>query len=100
MPFLPIVSKPEIHDPETDATWAGPLPAFYMNDYSVMGLQVSDCDAAFELLATRRYEVTRRHGCRGVVIHAAGEIRRIAGLLAENGLSGEMADIAGQIYQG
>ncbi len=101
MPFLPIVSKLEIRDRgDSSMTSAGSLPTFYMNDYSVLGLRVSDCDAAFKLLANRRYVVTRRHGCRGVFVPAAKDIRKITGLLVENGLSGEIADLADQIYQG
>ncbi|MDJ0721789.1 MAG: hypothetical protein QNJ04_09170 [Desulfobacterales bacterium] len=100
MPFLPIVSRPEIRDAGTAATPAGPLPIFYMNDYSVMGLRVSDCDAALELLAARRYTVSRRQGGHGVVVGSAEDIRAIAALLAENGLGGEMADLVTQIYQG
>ncbi len=100
MPFLPIVSRTEIRDQGTAMTSTGPLPTFYMNDYSVLGLQVSDCDAAFELLATRRFAVTRRRGCRGVVVRSTEDISKIAALLAENGVSGEMADIVGQVYQG
>ena len=100
MPFLPIVSRMEIRDAGTAATPSVPLPVFYMNDYSVMGLRVSDCDAALELLAAHRYAVSRRHGCHGVVVGPPEDIRAIAALLAENGLGGEMADIVTQIYQG
>jgi hypothetical protein len=100
MPFLPIVTRPENRDQGTAESPTGPLPTFYMNDYSVMGLWVSDCDAALALLAARRYAVARRQDCQGVIFDSTEDIRAIAGLLAENGLGGEMADIVGRIYQG
>jgi hypothetical protein len=100
MPFLPIVTRPENRDQGTAESPTGPLPTFYMNDYSVMGLRVSDCDAALALLTARRYAVARRHGCHGVVVGSADDIRVIAGLLAESGLGAEMTDIVAQIYQG
>ena len=101
MRFLPLVAKPGIQGlSSSDAVFTGSLPAFYMNDYSVMGLRVSDCDAAFALLADRRYAVTHRQGGRGVAIRSAADIQRIVGLLAKNGLDAEVADVAEQIYQG
>ncbi len=77
-----------------------PLPTFYMNDYSVMGLRVSDCAATFKLLEAHRYAVTDLQGSRGVAIASAREVPQIIDLLAKNGVNGEMADIAEQIYQG
>ncbi len=101
MRFMPIVPKPDIHDQTRAAgVFAGPLPPFYMNDYSVMGLRVNDCAATFRLLAAHRYALSERQGCRGVAIHAAAEIPAIIDLLARNGLSGEVTDVAEQIYQG
>lgn len=101
MSFIPILPKPDVPGQATpDEVFRGPLPTFYMNDYSVMGLRVSDCAAALELLEAHRYPLIIRQGCRGVAIRSAAEIRQIVGLLAENGLDGEMVDIVDQIYQG
>ena len=101
MRFMPILPKPDIHDQTcTAGVFTGPLPRFYMNDYSVMGLRVSDCAATFRLLAAHRYDVAERQGCRGIAIRAAAEIPQIIALLARNGLSGEVTDVAEQIYQG
>ena len=101
MRFLPIVTRPSIHNQGGPADgFAGPLPTFYMNDYSVLGLRVSDRAAAFKLLKAHRFPVAHQQGCRGITVRNVEEIRRISGLLAENGLNGELADIAEQIYQG
>lgn len=101
MRFFPILAKPDVHGPaQPGEVFAGPLPAFYMNDYSVMGLRVNDCAATFALLEAHRYPVLRRQGCRGVAIRTAADIRQIIGLLAENGLNGELADLVDQVYQG
>ncbi|MGD9250982.1 MAG: hypothetical protein PVG19_07145 [Desulfobacterales bacterium] len=101
MRFMPILPKPGIRG-QTRAAGAlpEPLPTFYMNDYSVMGLRVSDCAATFKLLEDHRYAVTDRQGSRGVTIGSARDVRQIIELLSKNGVSGEMADIAEQIYQG
>ncbi len=101
MPFLPILPKPGIRGMlSADEVCTGSLPAFYMNDYSVMGLRVSDCAAALALLADRRYTLTKRQGDTGVAIRSAADIQRIVGLLSKNGLDAELADVAEQIYQG
>lgn len=101
MRFLPIFQKPGDHGVlPPDEGFAGPLPVFYMNDYSVMGLRVSDREAALALLANHRYTVRHREGCRGVAIRCAADMRAIIDLLIEGGLAAEVADIAEQIYQG
>ena len=101
MRFMPILPKPDSRGqaPAADAL-PEPLPTFYMNDYSVMGLRVSDCAATFKLLEAHRFAVTDRQGCRGVTIGSAREVGQIIDLLFQNGVNGEMADIAEQIYQG
>ncbi len=101
MRFMPILPKPDSRGPIRAAgAMPEPLPTFYMNDYSVMGLRVSDCAATFKLLEAHRYAVTDRQGSRGVAIASAREVPQIIDLLAKNGVNGEMADIAEQIYQG
>ena len=101
MRFMPILQKSDTHGQDrAERDFAGPLPIFYMNDYSVLGLRVSDCAATFKLLAAHRYTVTDRDGCRGIVIRSAADIRQLLALLTKNGLQGEMADIADQMYQG
>ncbi len=101
MRFMPVLQKADTPGQgRTRRDFAGPLPIFYMNDYSVMGLRVSDCAATFNLLAAHRYTLIERDGCRGIVVRCAAEIRQIIDLLTQNGIRGEMADIAEQIYQG
>lgn len=101
MRFLPILPKPgKLGLRPSNEAFAGPLPAFYMNDYSVMGLRVSNCAAALALLTDQRHTVTHHHGCRAVAIRSAADIQRIVGLLVNNNLDAELADVAEQIYQG
>ncbi len=101
MRFMPILTKPGMDgQTRTGDVFAGPLPNFYMNDYSVMGLRVNDGPAVFKLLAAHRYTVLDRHGCRGVAVRSVREIRQIIELLTRNGVRGEVADVAEQIYQG
>ncbi len=101
MRFLPLLAKHGGNNGlSADEVFTGPLPAFYMNDYSVIGLRVSDCTAAFALLADHHYTVADLQGGRGVAVRSAADISAIIGLLTANGLAAEMADIAEQIYQG
>lgn len=101
MRFMPILPKPDIRgQTRASGTLPEPLPTFYMNDYSVMGLRVNDCAATFKLLEAHRYTVSDRQGSRGVAIRSVREIQQIIDLLSKYGVNGEMADIAEQIYQG
>ncbi len=101
MRFMPILAKTGNYGRDQAAgVFTGPLPDFYMNDYSVMGLRVSDCAATFKLLEEHRWAVIDRQGCLGVAIRSAAEIRKIIDLLTANGVRGELADVAEQMYQG
>jgi hypothetical protein len=101
MSYLPIVSKSGGLQPlPTGEMFEGPLPTFYMNDFSIMGLRVSDCAATVNLLRRHRFAVGHRREKLGVDIRNAADVRQIIGLLAEHGLAAELADVAEQIYQG
>ena len=97
MPRLPIISS------ELDATICLPdssLPAFYMEDYSVLGLRVGNLDAAVRLLKKNGIRIFKSPGYSVLSFQQRDQIPRILRLLNANNISCVIADIAEQVYQG
>ena len=97
MAYYPIIRK---HEPLEPAIDQRDLPIFYMQDYSVLGFRVNDCDHALEVLDRHAFPVRHGHGSKGVDINPAARVRAVMQLLADNGLECEIADLADGIYQG
>ena len=76
------------------------LPLFYMNDYSVLGLLVSDLDITYQLLVNQNLAIVRNADHIAISIEWPGQISEIVNLLDRNGIDCEITDIADQIYQG
>jgi hypothetical protein len=76
------------------------LPAFYMEDFSIMGFRVDDCPRAIQLLEQNGFGLTRCHDMVAVKIDGSGRVREVVKLLRARGLACEMADLAEGIYQG
>ena len=76
------------------------LPVFYMNDYSVLGLQVSDLDTAYQVLADQHLAIERKTNHLEIRIEHTGQMPQIVSLLDRNGINCGITDIADQIYQG
>ncbi len=76
------------------------LPVFYMNDYSVLGLQVSDLDLAYQVLADQHIAIKRKTDHLEIRIERTGQMPEIVSLLDLNGINCGITDIADQIYQG
>lgn len=76
------------------------LPIFYMNDYSVLGLQVSDLDMAYQVLADQQVAIRRQTDHLEIRIERTGQMPEIVKLLDRNGIDCGITDIADQIYQG
>jgi hypothetical protein len=76
------------------------LPLFYMNDYSVLGLQVSDLDMAYQVLADQYVAIERKTDHLEIKIERSGQMPEIVTLLKHNGIGCSITDIADQIYQG
>jgi hypothetical protein len=71
-----------------------------MNDYSLLGLLVSDLDLAYQVLAAQHLAVERKDGYLEISIDRPGQMLEIVSLLDRNGISSGITDIADQIYQG
>lgn len=76
------------------------LPLFYMNDYSVLGLLVSDLDITYQILVNQNHAIERKADHIAISIEWPGQISEIVNLLDRNSISCEITDIADQIYQG
>lgn len=77
-----------------------PLPAFYMNDFSVMGLRVDDLDRAVAALERGAFEVIREGLMPELALDEASDVPEVLRFLSENGVRADMADVAGSLYQG
>jgi hypothetical protein len=97
MAYFPIVPKT---DRTTERLIRRQLPAFYMEDYSVLGLRVNDCGRAVRIMERHAFSIRRVAGGVDVDIAGASRMHELIQLLEGNGLDCEIADIAVEIYQG
>lgn len=97
MAYFPIVRKKHQHAQPLNHR---ALPTFYMEDFSVLGFQVNDCDQAMQILDRHAFTVRQMEGSREVDIETASRMQAVMQLLKDNGLECEIADIAEGMYQG
>ena len=76
------------------------LPAFYMSDYSVLGLKVARLDKAHRVLSENNFKVVHKSDHLQVTIDGAARIEAILNLFNQSGLDCTVADIIDQVYQG
>jgi len=95
--YYPIVRKMDRPGPTTGRR---PLPIFYMEDFSVIGFRVNDCDRAIRVLDRHAYSVKQAAGNIEVGIQRVSQVHDVMHLLNGNGLECEIADIAEGMYQG
>lgn len=94
---LPILSN------ESNATICLPdssFPAFYMEDYTILGLRVGNLDAAVRLLEKNGIGIFKNSGYSELSIEQRDQIPHIIQLLNANDISCVIADIVEQVYQG
>ncbi len=78
---------------------ANTLPAFYMEDFTIMGFKVDKYKDAVKLLQTSRFSLDiSENGC-DVTVDKPFNIREIQLLLLENGIVAQYTDIADTFYQ-
>ncbi|MGD9330505.1 MAG: hypothetical protein PVJ53_04285 [Desulfobacterales bacterium] len=100
MATLPLIPKEGRHQGRWHHTQRDRLPAFYMNDFTRLGLRVHPCDQALQVLEQHRYGLSRHQDGYRVAVEGAAQLQSIVRLLENNGVVCEMADVADQIYQG
>jgi hypothetical protein len=76
------------------------LPTNYMNDYSVLGLLVSDLSGTLQILAENQLSVIEDPPLKKVSFKNPSQLKIIAQELKKGGIVFEMADLAQAIYQG
>lgn len=97
MPRLPIVSN------ESNASICLPnssLPAFYMEDYTVLGLRVSNLGAAVRLLEKNGIALINKKEYIELSVEKSEQIPHVIQLLKANHISCDIADIVEHVYQG
>jgi hypothetical protein len=97
---LPIVPKSERPEENVrDALNAIDLLLFYMSDFSVMGLWVSDCGEAVRILQDR-FPITGGPHFSEVLIDGTPGIIEVVEALKSSGPDCGISDIVSQVYQG
>jgi len=76
------------------------LPLFYMNDYSRVGLQVSSCEEALNVLRIHDYTVSESLSCIELAVRKIDEIPAVIRLLSDNGVESQLTDVVTAVYQG
>jgi hypothetical protein len=77
-----------------------PLPSFYMEDYTVLGLKVGDLEAAAQLLKNDGIHIFEGPNYSQLSLEHRQQIPHIIRLLKANDISCEFADVVEQVYQG
>jgi hypothetical protein len=93
---LPLVQKSVL---EGGVVHSSALPVFYMNDYSRMGLWVSDCAAAIALLQDG-FTLAAGPGTPEIVVDDSAAVSALVGNLRAAGIECGLSDVVDQLYQG
>ena len=76
------------------------LPDFYMEDFSILGFRVNDCNQAIRLLGQHDFSLKYTDGGIEVAIERVSRVHDFMQLLNDSGLECEIADVAQGMYQG
>jgi hypothetical protein len=98
---IPILSQPSTENTGgTIPTVVAEMPLVYMGDFSVMGLVVSECARAIEVLQENAVSVTT--GPTGSDVHFgdAATLNAIVQLLRKHAIECHISDIVRHVYQG
>ncbi len=95
---LPLITKTKAgHDGGHPSE---PMPLFYMNDFSRLGLHVRSCAEAIHVLEQHRYALVQEGRGYHVRLAKAAQVPEVVQLLNGQGVSCELTDVVDQIYQG
>ena len=97
MGYHPIVNKDQR---QMEGLRSHELPQTYMEDFSVLGFRVDDCERALEILDQASFGLMQSQNGVQVEIESASRMKDVVELLQANGLACEVADIAQGMYQG
>ncbi len=71
-----------------------------MEDFSVLGFRVADCERAREVLRGSCFELRQSQGGTQVMIDNASQLEDVMRVLRASGLACELTDVAQGMYQG
>ncbi len=97
MGYYPIVNR---NQKQMEGLHHQEFPKAYMEDFSVLGFRVNDCEQALGILRKASFDVKQSHGGRHVKIENAARIKDVVQLLHANGMNCEVTDVAQGMYQG
>ncbi|MFW2367653.1 MAG: hypothetical protein ACN4GW_14655 [Desulforhopalus sp.] len=75
------------------------LPTFYMEDFSILGLQVERYEEACALLLNKGYTVINFEGGSDIHLDHPGQISTIMTTLLQHDIDTVLSDIADTLYQ-
>jgi hypothetical protein len=75
------------------------LPAFYMGDYSVLGLLVASYAKAVRILDEQGYPIQKTACGADINIGGPAQVAEIQQLLHAHGIGSEIADVVDTVYQ-
>jgi len=75
------------------------LPPFYMEDYSILGIMVTDYPAAHYFLRKNGYTIVDRPGGGDINLHHISHLPDILEKLRRHGIEATVSDVADTIYQ-
>ncbi|WP_373498527.1 hypothetical protein [Desulfococcus sp.] len=75
------------------------LPAFYMGDYSVLGLLVAPYAEAVRVLDQQGYPLRETACGADIDITAPAQVAEIRQVLHRHGIGAEIADVVDAVYQ-
>lgn len=76
-----------------------PLPPFYMEDFSILGITVEDYSVADSFLRQAGYKIATCSGGGDITLHHISHLPRILEELNANGIDALFSDVADTIYQ-
>lgn len=97
MGYYPIVN---IDQMQMEGLHQKELPKAYMEDFSVLGFRVDNCERALGILDHASFELKQSDGHTQVKLEQASRITEVIQVLRANGLKCEVADVAQGMYQG
>lgn len=100
MGLLPIVPREDGNINDSCYLRNEQLPAFYMEDYSVIGLTVEDIETAVAALQRNGVEIQKNESLAMAQIDGLRGMKKVLDLLETHSITFELTDIADQIYQG
>ncbi len=98
MGYYPIVNR---NQKQMDGLYHRKLPKAYMEDFSIIGFRVDDCERALNILKKiSSFDLKQQRGHVLLKLENAARMQEVVQVLNNNGLACEVTDVAQGMYQG